>query len=148
MNAALRIAVLLMLAAWPARADIVVAAHTLKSRALIQRSDLELREGDAGGAFTRIEDVIGLEARVVLYQGRPIARRDVGAPSIIERNQLVTLIYRRGGLAISAEARSLGRAGVGERLRVMNTASRKTVTGTVTPNGDVIVGTTPNPFSN
>ncbi len=148
MKLVLSITAVLFAGALSAQAEVVVASRTLKSRAILQPDDLELREGSDAGAFSDIADIVGLEARVVLYQGRPITRGDVGPPALIERNQLITVIFKRGGLTISAEARSLGRAAVGERLRVMNTASRKTVTGTVTPDGDVIVGDVQPPASN
>jgi len=77
---------------------------------------------------------------VVLYPGRPILSGDLGAPAVVERNQTVTLIYRQGSLLIATDARALGRAGVGDMLRVMNLASRSTVSGQVDEAGRVIVG--------
>jgi flagella basal body P-ring formation protein FlgA len=79
-------------------------------------------------------------ARVVLYTGRPIRPGDVGPAAIIDRNQIVTLLFSRNGLKIATEARALGRAGVGDRVRVMNLASRSTITGTVDRHGRVLVG--------
>jgi flagella basal body P-ring formation protein FlgA len=67
---------------------------------------------------------------------------EVGPPALVERNQVVALIYKGGGLVISAEGRSLGRAGVGEIIRVMNLTSRQTVSGLVLADGTVVVGTT------
>jgi flagella basal body P-ring formation protein FlgA len=49
------------------------------------------------------------------------------------------LIYRTGGLLIAADGRSLDRAGIGDHLRVMNLASRQTVTGFVHEDGSVTV---------
>ena len=129
-----------VLLALPALADTVVAARNVRSQAILSLGDLALVEAEMPGGFQSIDDVIGLEARVVLYAGRPIRPSDVGPAAIIERNQIVTLIYRRGTLAIAAEARALGRAGIGDRLRVMNLASRSTVTGTVKADGTVTVG--------
>lgn len=123
-----------------AAADTVVAARTIRSHQVLALEDLRLVEGTAPGSFTAREDLVGLEARVVLYPGRPIRSGDVGPAAIIERNQIVTLLYRRGTLTIAADARALGRAGIGDRLRVMNLASRSTVTGVVLNDGTVRVG--------
>lgn len=71
--------------------------------------------------------------------GRPLRPGDIGPPAIIERNDLVTLIFRQGGLTIAAEGRSLGRGSVGEAVRVMNLSSRTTVTGRVKQDGSVEV---------
>lgn len=124
----------------PAAADTLVAARTIRSHAIIAAQDLQSIAGTVPGALTHPASAIGQEARVVLYAGRPIRPEDIGAPAVIERNQLVTLIYARGGLEIAAEGRAMGRAGVGDALRVMNQSSRTTVTGRVTEAGTVRVG--------
>jgi flagella basal body P-ring formation protein FlgA len=64
---------------------------------------------------------------------------DVGPPTLVERNQVVPLIYLRGGLEIMTEGRSLDRAGIGDHVRVMNLASRATVSGRVTARGQILV---------
>lgn len=120
--------------------EAVVATRTIRSQTILVRSDVVLLPGDFPEAIANISDVIGLESKVVLYEGRPIALSDIGPAAVIERNQIVTLIFIRGELLISTEARSLGRAGPGDLLRVMNLASRKTVAGTVSRDGAVIVG--------
>ena len=50
------------------------------------------------------------------------------------------MTYARGGLTIVAEGRALGRAGLGERVRVLNLDSKAVVTGRVTGFGEVEVG--------
>lgn len=120
--------------------DIFLAARTLRSQTILTADDLILQKSDAPGGDLDISDFVGREARVVLYQGRPISLSDLGPAAIIERNQSVTLKYLSGALLISAEGRALGRAGVGESLRVMNQASRNTVFGIVDKSGSVIVG--------
>ena len=121
-------------------ADTLVAARTIRAQTVITPTDLGLMAQDIPGTLADPQAAIGMEARVMLYAGRPIRPGDLTAPAVVTRNQIVTLWYRQGGLAISAEGRSLGRAARGDRLRVMNLASRSTVTGTVTETGDVVVG--------
>lgn len=132
--------ILLVLAVGPARADTVIAARTIRAQTLIGPLDVKLTEGDVDGAYTDLDAVIGTEARVALYAGRPVRSGEVGAPAVVERNQLVTLLYRAGGLIIVAEGRALGRAGTGERLKVMNLESRQTISGQVQSDGSVTVG--------
>ena len=59
--------------------------------------------------------------------------------SLVDRNEIVALSFKSGGLAILTEGRALARGGVGDRIRVMNLASRTTVTGTITRPGEVEV---------
>lgn len=131
--------VLAALLADAAAADSVIATRTLRAGTLIGPGDVALAAGDHPGALRRPEAAIGLEARVALYAGRPVAAGDLGPPAIVERNQIVTLIYRQGLLTITAEGRSLGRGGAGDRLRVMNLASRTTVVGRIAEDGTLHV---------
>lgn len=130
---------LLLMLATGARAETLVAARTIRAQGLIGASDLALAEGNLPGGFTNPGEVVGLEARVAIYAGRPILAGDVGPPALVERNQTVTLIYRRGPLTIIAEGRALDRGGVGDSVRAMNIASRTTVTGRVAGDGSVLV---------
>ena len=124
----------------PAAAETLVAARTIRSQAILTAADVTSIAKSIPGTLAFADEAIGMETRVVLYSGRPIRPGDVGPPAVIERNQVVTLLFQRGGLTIVAEARSLGRAGIGDRLRLINLASRSTVTGTVQADGTVTVG--------
>lgn len=130
-----------------AAAEALVASHTIRSRTLITAQDVLVVDETHPGALIDPIEAIGLEARVVLYAGRPIRADDLAEPAVIERNQIIPLIFNQGGLAISTEGRSLARAAVGDRIRVMNLASRSTVSGTVDPQGRVIVGSTEMQFT-
>ncbi|MBL3610475.1 flagellar basal body P-ring formation chaperone FlgA [Rhodovulum sulfidophilum] len=123
-----------------ADADILVATRSVRGQTILGPGDVAVVAGEAVGTLVAPEEAIGQEARVNLYAGRPIRIGDVGPPAIIERNQIVTLRYQSRGLSIAADARALDRAGVGDALRVMNLASRNTVTGFVAPDGSVVVG--------
>ncbi len=112
-------------------ADTVVPLRVIRAKSVITSDAVRVNGSTIAGAFSIPEEVIGLEARVALYPGRPIRVQDVGAPALIERNQIVELVYQSTGLKISTEGRSLGRAAVGETLRVMNLSSRTTVSGVV-----------------
>ncbi len=126
----------------PVAAETVVATRTIRSQTILTAADVEQTSQVVAGSYASPEEVIGMETRIVLYAGRPIKINDVGPPAIIERNQIVTVFYSTGALIIAAEARALGRAGVGDSLRVMNLASRSTVTGWVREDGSVSVGPT------
>ena len=123
----------------PATADTVIAARTIRAQTLIGPQDVSIKDVDVPGAITDANAVVGQEARVALYAGRPIRPGDVGPPALIERNQFVELIYTSGGISIRTDGRSLSRAGPGQRVRVMNLSSRLTVSGHVLSDGRVQV---------
>ncbi len=133
-----RLMVLLLLAS-PAAAETLVANRTLRAQTVLAPGDLGLLAMAVPGALQDPAAAIGQEARVTLYAGRPILPSDLGPPAIVQRNQVVALTYRAGGLAITTEGRVLARAGAGELVRIMNLASRTTVTGRVAPDGSVLV---------
>lgn len=121
-------------------ADTLVAARTIRAQSILTAADLKVVEGDIAGTLISVDEAIGLETRGMLYTGRPIRMSDVGPPALIERNSIVPLYFKQGALTISADARSLSRAGVGDAVRVMNLSSKTIVTGIVGPNGGVYVG--------
>ncbi len=122
-----------------ALADTVVAGRTLRAGTLLTGDDLAIIAEDIPGAISSLDDAIGQEARVNLYAGRPVRPGEIGPAALVERNQIVTLIYDQNGLTIATEGRVLDRGGVGDRIRVMNLSSRNTVTGTVGEDGKVYV---------
>ena len=135
----LRALILLALAA-PASAESLVATRTIRAKSLVAPEDMTLVSAELSGALSDPAQAIGLEARVAIYAGKPIRAGDLGPPTLVERNQLVTLVYLSGGLAISTEGRALTRGSEGDEVRVMNLASRNTVTGRIGPDGAVYVG--------
>ncbi|GGH39490.1 flagella basal body P-ring formation protein FlgA [Cribrihabitans marinus] len=132
-------ALLLCLAACPAWAEIVVPARTIRAREIIAPDDLVMKSAEVPGALTDPARLVGQEARVALYAGRPIRPGDVVPPAVVDRNQPVTLVFDHGALIISTEGRALGRGAVGEVIRVMNLSSRTTVSGRVRSDGAIEV---------
>ncbi|MEO0667861.1 MAG: flagellar basal body P-ring formation chaperone FlgA [Pseudomonadota bacterium] len=120
-------------------ADVVTPTRTLRPGTLITLQDLTIRDGQQVGAFDRITDVAGQEARVALYAGRPIPFEAIGPPAIVNRNQIVPLSYQASGLRITTEGRAMERGGVGDRIRVMNLQSRATLFGLVQADGTIKV---------
>lgn len=129
----------LVFGASTAAADTVVPVRTLRAQTILTAADLMVTPATVPGAATDLEQLIGQEARTALYAGRPVRLQDVGPPALVDRNQIITLVYAGNGLQILAEGRSLSRAGIGDRVRVMNMSSRTTVSGTVQADGTVRV---------
>jgi len=123
----IRLCLTLILVCTSAQAEAVFAARTIRARTIIEAGDLVVRDVALPGGVTNPSLLIGQEAKVTLYVGRPVSQNDVGFPAIVERNQIIPLIYNGAGLFISAEGRALDRAGPGDSIRVMNLASRTTI---------------------
>ncbi|MFT5064992.1 MAG: flagella basal body P-ring formation protein FlgA [Yoonia sp.] len=130
---------IMLLAATPLSAETVVAARTIPAQTLIAPDDLLVRDVTIAGGESDPLLFVGMESRVALYAGRPIRAGDVGFPAVVERNQIVSLIFLQNGLRIATEGRSLARAGPGETIRVMNLSSRSTVSARIGTDGAAYV---------
>lgn len=134
------LAPLLIALAGPAGAEAVVAVRTLPAHTVIAAEDLTLVDAEIDGALTDPALAVGQELKSTIYAGRPLRPGDLGPPALVERNQVVSLVYRSGSLSILAEGRSLARGGEGETIRAINLTSRATVTGRITADGKILVG--------
>ena len=136
-------AVLLLALAGPAGAETLVPSRTIRAQDIIAAEDLLVIARTTPGALSDPLEAVGLEARTTLYANRPIRPGDIGAPALIDRNQIVPLNYVTGGLRILTEGRALARGGAGDVIRVMNLSSRTTVSGRIAADGSVHVGLAP-----
>lgn len=130
---------LMLFVAFPACADTIVPARTIRANAIITETDVTLVTSSDAQGYTRVVDVVGQEARVVLYPGRPILFDDIGPPAIVTRNQLVRVQFFGNGLSIVTEGRALERGAVGDNVRIMNLSSRATLFGQVQEDGSIQV---------
>jgi len=129
--------------ATPVLADTLVAATTIRGSATIEPEDVAIRPEITPGTLRSPAEAIGMEARVNLYPGRPIRPGDLRPPAVIDRNDVVTLQYTKSGILIVTEGRALDRAAEGEVLRILNLASRVTVTAVAVGPGRAEVGELP-----
>lgn len=133
--------VLILLLPGMAQAESLVAARVIRANEVVAATDVMVVEAEIEGAATALDQVVGMEVKVAVYPGRPLLRKDLGPPTLIERNQLVSLVYQADRLAIHTEGRALGRGGSGDVIQVINLSSRATLTGRI--GGDGIVYVTP-----
>ena len=127
---------LLILAPVPALAGSLVAARTLPAGTILTADDLRTTEA----ADQLIPPgFIGLQTRQTIYEGRAIAASQLTAPTLVDRNQSVTIAYESRFLRIEAEGRALSAGSLGQMIRVMNNNSRMVVSGRVAADGTVLV---------
>ncbi|WP_425040028.1 flagellar basal body P-ring formation chaperone FlgA [Primorskyibacter sp. S187A] len=121
-------------------ADILVPTRTIRPNTMLSASDFAVHPSDIKGAIRDIRELQGMESRVALYAGRPVHPGDIGPPALVERNEVVQLVFSKGGLEIFADGRALGRGAAGDSVRVMNLASRTTLFGIIQADGSIKVG--------
>jgi flagella basal body P-ring formation protein FlgA len=114
------------------QAQTVVPVQTLPAGTIIT-ADL-LREEDTQnqmGMAQTIAELVGKQTKTALYINRPIYLAHVGEPEVIERNDIVTIVFDNGALRITGEGRALDPGQQNQRIRVMNLSSRQIITGEV-----------------
>jgi flagella basal body P-ring formation protein FlgA len=85
------------------------------------------------------DELIGQQTLRPLQAGTAINRLHVRVAPAISRNQLVTLVYRRGGIELTGRAQALEDGQTGQSIRIINPTTRSTITGTVAADGSVII---------
>ena len=128
---------------------VVVATRRIALGEVMRTADLrETRmrsERVRPGMATRLDQVLGQESRRPMAVEGMFALVDLGPPSLVNRNQPVTLLLDAPGLTLSAAGRALENAPRGAMVPVMNLASRAVLEGQVIGPGRVRValGTVP-----
>jgi flagella basal body P-ring formation protein FlgA len=112
-----------------------VLRRALARGEVINADALDTQERDAVtlpyGYITDAAQVLGKTLRRPLAPGSVIAPDAVESARIIKRGQIVTLVSRAGAVEVRAQGTAMGDGGVGDRLTVQNSASRRTVEGVV-----------------
>lgn len=103
-------------------------------------SVLRLPHGRVGSfAVTRLEDLVGMQVRSLLAQGRPVMAQAVQPPRIIGRGDKVAIRYTDGLLELTAPGRALTDAHRGQEVKIVNLVSNTPVVGIATAEGLVEV---------
>lgn len=123
----IRLSLLFILLGGFVSAEALVATRIIPANTIISAEDIVFRDLNVPGASIDPDAVIGMEARKSIFAGRPIFSNDVGMPAVVERNQIIELVFKSNGLLIKTDGRALDRAGPGDLVRVMNLSSRSIV---------------------
>lgn len=84
-------------------------------------------------------DLIGMTPRRVLITDKVIKSDDIEAPRIVSRGENVTMIFKEGGLVLTAQGKAMEFGSKGDHIRVTNLNSNKTVEAVVSGVKEVTV---------
>jgi flagella basal body P-ring formation protein FlgA len=120
---------------------IVVPAHDIARGDTIGENELTYATVDGAalmsGVPTRINEVIGQQARRMLSAGQPFRGEDVRRPIIITKGQTVTMQFIVPGVELTAMGRAMSEGGIGDTVTIQNPASYRMISGTVIGPGTV-----------
>lgn len=124
--------------------DVPVPNRAIAPGEILTAADFNARALPAIGmgrfAVVDLQALVGQEVRRLLPEGRVVQSQSLQAPRAVKRGEKLMLSYRNNALEVTAPARALEDAGLGETVRVLNINSNKTITGIARGNGRVEVG--------
>jgi flagella basal body P-ring formation protein FlgA len=114
----------------------LVAKEVIRAGAVLTEENVESEDG-----FISDEDraLLGREMRRTLYKGAKVKPENTQARRLIIRNQSVMVKYRFNGMEITINGRAMGDGAAGDQISVMNSESKRLVSGSVMPDGWVLV---------
>ena len=123
----------------PTTVPVPILNRAVEKGEILAASDFDIEERTASQARGAIlaERAAGLEATRRLQPGFPVRGTDLMRAQLVRRGEPVALTVRSGGLLITAQGRALTGGGAGEIVRVVSTATNRTLEGTVEKTGQV-----------
>ncbi|MFS8180976.1 flagellar basal body P-ring formation chaperone FlgA [Pseudovibrio denitrificans] len=87
---------------------------------------------------SRMQDVVGLEARRTLFPGKPIPKNAVQDPVVVKRGSSVLLVFKEEGLEIRAIVEAQESGAIGANIRARNPDTGLSVLGKVQEDGSLL----------
>ena len=123
--------------------DMVVAARDIARRNMVTEADLTMRKQRLSqlprGAITCKSDALGLLTRKTFFQGQALTRHGLEPPTVVKRNQEVTVEMRHGAVWVQSRALALNNGRPGDMIRFSNPETKQQFQGYVREDGTVVV---------
>jgi flagellar basal body P-ring formation protein FlgA len=108
----------------------VLVLVTDKARGeVLSAADLDWAPARPGArnALTHAEAAVGRALRRPLKAGAPLLASDIEAPAVVRKGDPLKLVYASPGLKLTVDGVAQSNAAEGEKLRVLNTHTRRSV---------------------
>lgn len=127
------------------RVDEMVTVPVLRDRAMpgdvIAKTDVVWGRVEARrvgmNTVTRFEDVVGSLPRRPIAAGEVLRFSDLRPNFVVDRGDVVTIVFKSGSMTLTARAEALERGAIGNVIRVRNNQSKKVLETRVTAAGTV-----------
>ena len=99
-------------------------------------------QADAYG-YTPADQLVGMALNRQSREGMLLRASDVSPPIAVARNDLVTIVYRRGPMTLTVKGQAVTSASRGSSVQVLNLMSNRVITATAVSPGTVEVDGAP-----
>jgi flagella basal body P-ring formation protein FlgA len=86
------------------------------------------------------DSVIGMAARRPLRAGAAVQARDLSAPLVVKRDEMISVAFEARGISLTLQGKALKDAAVGDSVQVLNPQSKKVIEAVVSGPGRALVG--------
>lgn len=119
----------------------VAVEHPVARGEVLKESDLTVlrRPKSEGGAIATIAETVGLAARHELRPDQPLHTADLAKPDVVQRNDIVTIVYQAPGFVLTLRGQAQASGALGNSIGVLNAESKRVVQGVITAPGRVTV---------
>ncbi len=121
---------------------VLMYARSIAAGEIVQPEDLVWGKavGAPADAPRDADAVIGKAAKRPLREGAAVAQRDIAAPQIIKKDEVVSVAFEADGIKLTLRAKAMTGAALGETFNVVNPTSRKVVQALAIGPGEAVVG--------
>jgi flagella basal body P-ring formation protein FlgA len=123
--------------------EVPVLARMIERGEIISPRDIVIdrmpRSAIRSDIITDANRLTGMSARRNLREGVPLTRDLLMEPILVQRGDLVTIVYRSTGLTLTTRGRALSAGARGEVIQIFNIQSKRTVEAEVSGPGFVTV---------
>ncbi len=131
------------------RADLMTMAprltDTLAAGTILSSADFELvpvpvKTANAGG-YADLDQLVGKQLVRQSRSGMMLKPADVSEPTVVTRNDLVTVTLKAGPMTLTVKGQALSTVAAGENVDVLNTVTKKILHGVARADGTVEIVT-------
>ncbi len=123
--------------------EVPVLAHAMERGEIISPRDIVIERVPSNALrpdmITDAGRLAGMSARRQLREGVPLTRDQLMEPILVQRGDLVTILFRSPGLTLTTRGRALSSGARGDVIQIFNIQSKRTVEAEVTGPGFVAV---------
>jgi flagella basal body P-ring formation protein FlgA len=122
--------------------ETVVVLRNVDRNEVLKAADVAVErrpKAEVGNDGARFEKTVGMQTRKALRAGQVLHSVDLSKPDLVQRDQMVTLIYEGDGIYLTMRAKAIDSGSEGDTVSVMNMQSKRTLQGTVSGTNQVTI---------
>ncbi|MCQ2966202.1 MAG: flagellar basal body P-ring formation chaperone FlgA [Alphaproteobacteria bacterium] len=123
--------------------NVLSAKNDLSVGSVLSEQDLKMKKINQTqfrkSFITDFDKLVGKEIKRPVQAGQILDETDVKTHVVMAKGKLITLIYKKGNVSLSAQGKTLEAGGINETIRVTNTQSKSTVQATIISDDTAVV---------